>query len=124
MTEKRTFFLRQSAVSIPHTVREDVVLEIMEHGIHLLFAVPEPADSRYTQERFIYSWEGSKFTLLPGNLLVISGTPEETIDSIPLVITQGGRRCMLVDRSAFIVVIRLSEESAQAVKDVLRQHGG
>lgn len=125
MTEKSTcYVMKQSPSGLPRPVSEEVILEVKDDGIYLLFSVPEPNSSDYTQERFFYSWENNKFNVLANNLLVVIGVPEESINRVPLVITQSNQRCKLVDRTACTMAVSLSEESAGAVRGALRTQGG
>lgn len=124
MKERSVCYLRQPANRLPRPVKEVVLLDVRDDGISLLFSFPSPNGTRYTQERFFYSWKDAKFTVFPDNLLIISGSPEETIDHVPLVITQESSSCTLVDSSEFTIAVKLSKDSTQTVQEALRRHGG
>lgn len=124
MKDKSTCWLKMSANGLPQPTQEEIILDIKDEGICLLYFVAAPEGGKYTQEVFFYTWKSNKFIFLSETLLMISGIPEEAIDKIPLVITQTGRNCRVVKRSEFTVVVKLSDESVRAVKQALRRNRG
>lgn len=120
LTERCTSLFRNILGSARHLNREEVYVTTSSIGISLLFVNRSSAKDPYTQEKFFYTWENNRFVFLGSHLLIVTGTPEETISNLPLVIAQEGRGCTALNVCKYAIAVTLTDKSAEAIRSSLQ----
>lgn len=123
MTERNLCLTKYNGHSFPHLFSDEIIFEIKEDGIQFLFSYPSITGVGYTQERYHYQNNSGTMNILPGGNVAIAGTPDITIDNIPLVIAPEKAPHIAVSMQHITIVVKMSEQAIRAAAKVFQRNG-